>query len=125
MRKLVTKLKGDKGNKVVDNTRQPHPNGGGALLRDEELTNSKFTVLDPVSQPPRPPPDQDTRSKSVEGQDVVGTFSGFSSWMASFEPDPSARGVTEISAQPVEEIPVVDATLSMEGCELFQLSTPA
>lgn len=117
MRKLVNKLKGKKGGAKVNNSSHPHPDGGGVHL-EEDVSNSKFTVVDPGPvPPPAPRPYEETHGRDVQGQDDVGTFSGFGSWMASFEPDPNARGVAEVAAQPVDAAPSVAEVLSMEDGE--------
>jgi hypothetical protein len=123
MRKLVNKLKGNKGGAKDNRSSYLHPDGGGAH-REEDVSNSKFTVVDPGPVPaPAPRPDEETQSRDVQGQDDVGTFSGFGSWMASFEPDPNARGVAEVAAQqPVDAAPTVAEVLSMEDGEFVLAS---
>ncbi|KAK4209624.1 hypothetical protein QBC37DRAFT_49756 [Rhypophila decipiens] len=96
-----------------------------------EIQDPKYIVDNspsPYPAPvPTPAPYPDNKGISYHHEphpsnnEDVGTFSGFGSWMASFEPDPGARGVVEIPGpQPCQ--PIVPEVLSLaEGCDPYSL----
>lgn len=92
--------------------KDPSKEAGKPLREDKDVLDPKFIVVNPPNPspapPPPPPPLPDNKgllhqnhSVNQGNNDDIGTFGGFGSWMASFEPDPNARGVVEVAAPPV------------------------
>lgn len=87
-----------------------------SLHEDKDVPDPKFIVVNPPNLPnpspaPAPPyPHPDNKGLSNQNHSVqqnnnedIGTFGGLGSWMASFEPDPNARGVVEVAAGPIHD----------------------
>ncbi|KAK0614694.1 hypothetical protein B0T14DRAFT_528907 [Immersiella caudata] len=112
MRKLMGKLRLRKPQKSG-----PTEQTDWSWHKDE--LDPKYVVPNPPGPLPAPTPNPgpDNRGlrrdfKAAEPKDDVGTFSGFGSWLASFEPDPHGRGVVEVEAQGEG---VVSETISLEN----------
>ncbi|KAM7187279.1 hypothetical protein V8F20_011034 [Naviculisporaceae sp. PSN 640] len=111
----------------------------------EEVRDPKFIVVNPPNPPgpyppnpyhpypypapapvPAPYPDNKglVHNSSIQKNDTedVGTFSGFGSWMASFEPDPGVRGVVEVPGPALSQQRFITKVLSLaEGYDQFSL----
>ncbi|KAK4168212.1 hypothetical protein QBC43DRAFT_366701 [Cladorrhinum sp. PSN259] len=106
MRKLLKKF-GKPDHKVI----QPQ--------RQDEILDPKYVVPNPPGPVPPPVPNPGPNQKGVirnhdhgvHPEDDITTFSGFGSWMASFEPDPQARGAVEM---PVHVETLVTEILTLE-----------
>lgn len=83
-----------------------------------------YPVPAPVPAPapaPVPSPYPDNTGKGVvhknniqtDNTEDVGTFSGFGSWMASFEPDPGAQGFVEVPGPAHSQPQVLTKMLSL------------
>ncbi|GAB1316553.1 RING-type domain-containing protein [Madurella fahalii] len=111
MKKLANKLRKFRKDPAKD---VPDP------WRQDEVLDPKFIVLNAPNPSPSLAPHPGTNSKglrsnsNVQPEDDIGTFNGFGSWLASFEPDPNARGVVEVAAQPVHPLTAVAEVLSLE-----------
>jgi len=93
MKKLANKL--GKGRKDATKVEPPNP------------------LPAPAPHPARGRNNRGLRPNSkAQPDDDVGTFDGFGSWMASFEPDPNARGVVELAAQQAQT--AIGEVLSLE-----------
>ncbi|KAK0732099.1 hypothetical protein B0H67DRAFT_655359 [Lasiosphaeris hirsuta] len=107
MRKLVKKFKGDKGPTRPVPEPRPWPN--------HDVVDPKYFVPNPPNPWPAPPPPPGPINKGLAPEGDVGTFSGLGSWIESFKPDPAARGVVEVAAQPVHgQTAAVHEVLSLE-----------